>query len=220
MSEPASAASAALSSAEDVRRVSQEVLSRSYYKLEEGSRLDSGSFLAGLWDALANFLGRIFRFLGSLWDMSPVLAILVMIGLTIVLVLLIVHIVWTLKRVVRDGRRPESDGSSQPPEWGDPGGWEARARAAAAAGRHVEAVRHLLRAAFIRLERFHKKRLQLGTTNREYLRKFGVGAMAEPLGVLVETIDRKWYGLGICDGSDYGACSRAYENIRLSLEKR
>jgi uncharacterized protein DUF4129 len=66
----------------------------------------------------------------------------------------------------------------------------------------------------LRLETREKRRFRVGTTNREHLRRYRNSPIADPLRLLVDTLDLKWYGDAPCQPEDYATCREAHAQIR------
>jgi Domain of unknown function (DUF4129) len=199
--------------ADTIRRTAQEVVGRSEYQIRP---VHNSRFL---WELLERILGSIFRFFASLWDISPVLAWVVAIGLTLLLVVLIAHIGYTFWRVfVR--RTQLVDAPQLELRQIDPVDLERKAEDAAVQNDFITAVRLLFRAALLRIARLEKRTFRPGTTNREYLRRYGQSEFTQPLTKFVEVIDAKWYGYEQCVAQDYQACRRAHSTIRDACETK
>lgn len=204
--------------AETIRRVAQDVLLRGDYRLESGS--DSSAvaesllvkalqWLLSLFQALANSLA----FLGML--RYPAAALLVLVA------------AWLIYRIVRSfSRRVQGgQGSAQPPRdrsarVSNPEEFEALAATARGEGLFVEAVRWLLRAALLRLERTEKRKPRPGATNRELLRRYRSTPLGEPLQTLVDTVDVHWYGDRPAEEADFDRCQASYQQLNRALAER
>jgi hypothetical protein len=194
---------------EEIRRTATEVLSRSDYRLGKGD------------EALLSFLERIGAFLwrlvrpvaevfASVYEASPVLAVLLVIGLLAILFLLVAHIVYSFKTALGGRRRLTSLPASEDPSLSLPEAWEVRARDAALRADYTVAMRCLFRACVLRLTRARRESFRRAATNREYLRRFERTDAHAHLGVFVELIDLKWYGGGGATKDDYEACVAAH----------
>src|SRR4051794_20367189 len=87
-------AAARLPDPESIRRAAQEVVSRPEFQIRPTSNGRA------LWDIAWRLLRPIICFFSGLWDISPALAWVVMIGLTVLAVLLVGHIVYTFKHAL------------------------------------------------------------------------------------------------------------------------
>lgn len=207
---------AAAPSAEAIRRKAAEVVSRPDYQLEQG--LDEGT--QSLLLTFLLWILKPFVWLFEAMEGLPIgLRVLFIILLSVIAIALIAHIVWTLVSAIRQtpGREPRTLADRDQPA--DPAELESAARAAETAGEHLEAVRLLFRAALLRIEAAEKKKLRVGITNRELLRRYRTSALGDPLQLFVETIDRKWYGGEVCEQSDFDECRQGYLEIQ-SLTNR
>lgn len=194
-----------------IRRTAQEVVSRPEFQIRP---THNGRIV---WDLIWRILEPIFRFFGKLWDISPALAWTVAIVLTIVLVGLIAHIAYTFQQAIT--RRAGLGGALRLDSRKiDPIELERQAEDAAVRQEFITAVRLLFRAALLRIAQQEKRELRPGTTNREYLRRYGQSAFAVPLQQFVEVIDAKWYGYDVCQAQDYQACRRAHSAICAASE--
>lgn len=72
----------------------------------------------------------------------------------------------------------------------------------------------LFRAALRRIELAEDKKLRVGITNRELLRRYRQSPLSEPLQLFVEMIDRKWYGGEACESADALHCRESYGQIQ------
>ena len=91
---------------------------------------------------------------------------------------------------------------------------EQRSIEAAGTGDYILAIRLLFRAGVLRIEQAQKHALRRGVTNREILTRYQNTPIAEPLGLFVDMIDRKWYGDDVCIEMDYRNCTDAHATIR------
>ena len=185
-----------------IRRTADEVMRRPEFQLEPVRDWSIfWKFVAGLWWAFLEFLGR-------LWDISPALAWLVCILLIATLVALVVHIVYSLRQGFRSHIGLGSAIISRRRQF-DPGQLEREAEEAANRHDYIGAVRLLFRAAVLRLDQRHGRVARPGTTNREYLARYRATGVIDALAQFVDVIDAKWYGYGECDVDDYRRCRRA-----------
>lgn len=196
---------------EVIRRTAEEVIRRPDYDLTASSG-DYGSLIERMLKLLRKLLRPFTEAFDALHAASPFLAWLLFVVLLLVLVALVVHIAYTFKTALQ-GRRA----LARPPEVEDraatlPATWEEKARAAAAEGDYLGAIRHLFRACLLRLEAARKGTFRRGATNREYLRRFAETAAVEPLRLFVDTIDR-WYGGGRSSREDYELCVEAHSAV-------
>jgi hypothetical protein len=198
-----------LPSPETIRQKAEEVVARPDYQLD--TQLDPESL--GLWIRLLLWLLTPLRWLfRSMEGMPDFLRWIVVITLTIILVLLLAHIVWTFIRAVRGTPRrrfvQQSRGQEQTVEH-----WEQEARNAASCGDFILAVRYLFLASLRRIERAEKRKLRRGITNRELIRRYRASPLCEPLNCMVETIELKWYGHETCRETDFERCREEYARV-------
>lgn len=186
---------------EEIRETLEEILSASDYDYlrEETSILKK----------YAEELSRIVEeFFAGLSEAHPTLYWLIVTLLLAILILLIWHISYTFRTALKEKARPLPWGIT---ESGSPSSRALRRRAedAAAQGRHLEAVRLLLRAAV----RLAEERLDCGSlkgrTNREVLgMASSLEGMRAPFMELIQTVEGIWYGRRFAGPDDYELCRR------------
>jgi hypothetical protein len=203
-------ATANLPEPEKIRSTAEEVVGRSEFQLRPTH--DSKA----LWDIIWSLLEPIFKFFGRLWDISPVLAWTVIVGLILLATLIVTHIIYSIRKAVarRQSLSAEIKFESRKT---DPDELERQSEDAAARNDYITAVRLLFRAALLRIARGEQRELRPGTTNREYLRRYGQSPFAGSLRQFVDVIDAKWYGGGVCDASDYQSCRHAHTTICAAI---
>lgn len=206
------AAAVATPEAETIRRVAREVIGRPEYRIDP-PRDYRTPLLAWLLDLVWWLMTPLRWLFGALYEISPPLAWLVVGLLVALLVLLVGHILYSFRQALRR-RTFERAVQRRETREVDPAEWERQAAAAHAAGDDATAVRLLFRASLFRLQRGDARPLRRGATNREVLRRYRGTAAFDPLRVLVETIDWKWYGRQAWDAGDYERCSQAHAQIR------
>jgi len=200
-----------LPDAETIRRTAQEVAHRPEYQLRP---VYSNRALI---DLVWRILRPIIRFFSGLWDISPVLAWAVILGLSLLCLLLIAHIVYTIRQAIT--RRTQfAGGLGREAIKLDPVELERKAEDAAAREEFITAVRLLLRASLLRISLWEQRTLRPGTTNGEHLRRYRQSKFVSALAQLVSVVDAKWYGSGQCDAQDYRACRLAHAQIRSAVE--
>lgn len=205
-------ASASLPDPDVIRRTADEVIRRSAFQLEP--QPESGkTFL----DYLLRFLEWIstpFRWLSELLSGLPYwLRWPIFVGLTTLVILLVLHLIYSLVTAMRRPLRGSGLAAIDANTQCDPETIERQAAEAAARGNHIAAIRLLFRASLMRLDLAEKRKTRAGTTNREYLRRHRDTPVFEPLKMFVETIDAKWYGRDACVPEDYEACHAAHARI-------
>jgi hypothetical protein len=201
-----------LPDSETIRQTAEEVLGRPYYNLHP--QADSGASLLDLIERVLRWILKpiewLLEALGGLplWLRWPIV-----LGLVVVLVLLIVHIVYTIMTSLRGPIRKAALDALVPRQSRDPALFERQAREAVARGDFITAIRLLFHACLLRLEQAERKVFRAGTTNREHLRGHRDSPVFEPLKLFVETIETRWYGRGECGPADYEACLAAHARI-------
>ena len=190
-----------------IRQTAREVVARPEFQVESPSTLpfDLLRFISRILQAI---FGPLQRFAERVFDFSPLLGWLMVVGMVLIVVALMTHIVYTFR--VALARRVETiSGLSKSRRTMDPARLEADAETAAARGDFIGAVRLVFRSCLVRLEAAEDRALRLGLTNRELLRRYQSAPLAEALRIFVDTIDAKWYGHALCDAGDYEACLQA-----------
>lgn len=208
---------ASLTPVPEIRRTAEEVVARPEFQIDAPS-MAPHDLLA----AIVRFLERIFRpfrqFAENLYDLSPLLFWLMVVGLVLILVALITHIVYSF-RIALARRAENISGLSRANRFIDPARLEADAKSAAAAGDYIRAVRLIFRACLARLEAAEARALRAGMTNRELLHRYRSTPMAAALQTFVETIDTKWYGHEYCAIQDYEACLQAQGIVQQHIKQ-
>ena len=190
-----------------VRRTAGEVVRRPEFQLVP--KRDKSALILYLLELVA----KILKFLGQLWEISPVLACVIVVVLVAAIVALILHIGYTVKAAWA-GETPAKATLANRRRQLDPEQIEREADEAARRQDYIAAVRLLFRAAVVRLEQAAGRTARPGTTNREYLSRYRAANFIDALRQFVEVIDAKWYGYGLCDADDYQRCRAAHALIR------
>jgi hypothetical protein len=202
---------AAFADAHVIRHTAAEVVQRPEFQLQQEVNPRS-KIIAWLLDLLDLILTPMFHFFAGLWDMSPLLAVAVVILLGMVLVMLLAHIAYTFHQAMQKRTKTASLGALATKTL-DPRSLEIEAEEAAHHQDYIRAVRLLFRASLLRLEQADRRGIRPGITNREYLRRFRDTAAHDTLQMFVDIIDAKWYGYGTCDVRDYMKCQWAHDQI-------
>jgi hypothetical protein len=202
-------------SEEQLRSTLQEVLSRSDYQTGTPSEPSEGMLY--LLATLMRWVLAPFRWIFEMTaGMPEFLRWVIVIGLSVVLVAVFVHMGWTLIQAMTGGRRTQrsvalpSDMAHTELSVAE---LEQAAEQAVGQGELIEAVRYLFRATLTSLSEREKRRFRRGMTNRQYLRHYRDTSLSTPLQVFVSTIELKWYGDEPCDNRDYDHCRLAYQEI-------
>lgn len=207
---------AAVPSADEIRRKAAEVVARPEFELESGASRES----LNLWLQIIRWVLKPLRwFFDALDGLPDPLRWVIVIGLTLLLAALCIHIIWSFIGAVRGGppirlRRAGPERTASPEEL------EAAADARASEGDLIGAIRCLFRACLLRLERSEEKPFRRGVTNREILRRYRSSPLFEPLSRIVELIDTRWYGLDPCLDSDLESCRAEHARVRALVERR
>ena len=203
-------------SADAIREKARDVLSRADYRLDEGLGQESQA----LWMTVLTWLLKPFIWLfESLHGLPMPLRVLVVILLVVILVALIIHMVWSILVAIR-GKKPDGlNRLKSRTRQIDPREVERAAERAAADGRYLEAVRQLFRAVLLRIEQAEAKKLRLGITNRELLRRYQKSSIVDPLSSLIDIVDRKWYGKEDCGPGDYEVCRSKHASLCEILQR-
>ncbi|HIK94747.1 MAG TPA: hypothetical protein EYG03_22610 [Planctomycetes bacterium] len=206
---------ASLKSPETIRQKAAEVVSRPDYQLDLG--LDDET--QGLWlTVLSWILKPIVWIYESLHGLPPVLQIIVVVILVVILVALTAHMIWSFVNAIKGSKLGQLAGVQNRERHVDPRHLERSAELAAADGQYVEAVRFLFKAALVRIEQSEKKKLRVGITNRELLRRYQKSPLSGPLAQITDLIDRKWYGTESCEFTDYEVCQSQHVSICAVLQ--
>jgi hypothetical protein len=196
-----------------IRRTAEQVLRRPDYQLNP--QPDSGATLLGwLYRVLRWILTPFQWLLDALQGLPAWLRWPIVIGLVALLILLVLHIGYTIVRAVSGSGTRRGLPAATPSTLRDPTVLERQATEAVSRGDFLTAIRLLFVACLLRLELAEKRRNRAGTTNREHLRRHQDSPAFEPLKVFVEIIETRWYGRGVCGLEDYEACRAAHARIR------
>jgi hypothetical protein len=194
-----------------IRRKANEVVARAEYQLDEGLSEESQT----LWLMLLRTLLRPFVWLSDVMGGLPAfMQVMVIILLVIVVLALMTHIIWSIVAAARGKRRGNQTAGAGTVRESDPKELEAAAERAATKGNYLEGIRLLFRASLIRIERAQKRKLRVGITNRELIRRYRNSSLAEPLARLIDVIDRKWFGDEDCHAVDFESCLNDQLTIR------
>lgn len=199
-------------SPETLREKAAKIVARRDYDLSGGPD-DSATkeILLQMLDSIADFFRWFFSLTAGLPEF---LRWIIVIGLTLLLVLLIGHIIYTLVTSIRAPKRLKDPDFDLRRRGQDPVELEQLADNAAGEADYIGAIRYLFRASVVRLEAWDKRSHRPGTTNRELLRRYRDKQLVnQSLSQMVEMIDRKWYGDEVCSHLDYQTCQHAHADI-------
>lgn len=188
--------------ADDVRAAADRVFARPEFRPSEPGPVN--------W--LLRQLGDFFRWLGTLYDGSPLLFWTLLVGCLVLLVLMLVLIGFQLRTVFAGGgRRAEADRAERVRRSAE---YAAEADRRAAAGDFTEAVRYLFLSLVYRFDERGRVNFRTAYTNREYLGLLADRATVQgPLRLLVDTLDDHWYGQRPCDRPQYDRCRAVYDRL-------
>lgn len=202
----------AAASPESIRKATEKVLSSSDYLLEyEENAL--APFWKRVWQILIEFLEMVRQFFSVIHGLPLFIQWVIISSLFVLLIVLIAHILFSMVRAMGPQRDQNASLGYRPEKKDDPRVWEEQAKQLAASGSLIEAIRLLLHASLFRLEDSFDRPFRRSTTNREYLRKYRKLPILNEVKLLVETIDRKWYGEEVCEQQDYERCREAHATI-------
>jgi hypothetical protein len=202
---------ASLPEPELIRRKADEVLARPEY-LPDAVADESRGLLALVLDAFEWVVNAIRGFVTWLQDLPAGVQWIVKVGLSLALVALVAHIMYTLVKAARAPRRAGVT-LEEAVRIKDPHALEGLADEAVARGDYIAAIRFLFRASILRLENIEQRLNRPGATNRELLRRYRATPVYESLQLFVDTIDAKWYGEQSCSQLDYAVCRDAYRHL-------
>jgi hypothetical protein len=158
------------------------------------------------------WLQKFFEWLGTLLDAAPVLFWILLITCIILLVAILAHIIWTVRKVFGGGKG--KDGLSRAERRRLSAAYLQAANEAADTRAFTEAVRNLFLALVYRFDESGKLHFEPARTNREYLRHFvKQPQLQEPLQVFVDTLDEHWYGMHELPESAYRDCRQRFDTL-------
>jgi len=206
-------AASTLPDPETIRRTAEEVLRRPDYQLHP--QPDSGRIVLELLERVLRWILTPFQWLlDALGGLPAWLRWPIVIGLAALLILLVLHIGYTIVRAVSGPRQKRGLAAAVPRRPRDPAALERQAAEAVSRGDFITAIRLLFVACLLRLELAEKRAFRAGTTNREHLRRHQDSPVFEPLKLFVEIIETRWYGRGVCGLEEFEACRAAHARIR------
>jgi hypothetical protein len=188
-----------------VRRVVGAVFARPAYHWVERRQP-----LSWLWQLIRRF----FDWFGELSDKHPVGSTVVFAGATVLLVLLLVHIGYTLWPMLRSSKRGDArSGDGGGPIY-DAARYAARAAELARAGRYAEALAHRFLAVVLELDRVDALRFHASKTPAEYMHEAHLDATGRAsFAQLVGRLYRHLFGAVPCGEADYAAFGASAEEL-------
>ena len=207
----------AVPSADEVRKKTAEVLARREFQMHLGEQDPRPPWW---WDILLDFLRLLewmFRWLDGLPD---VLRWSIVLFLSLSLLAIVGHIIYSLVIWIRGVQRPTAAVALPGHKVLSVAELERRALALAEQGDWLGAIRGLFQASLARLAQHDERPLRKGSTNHEILRRYRKSPLHEPLSRIVELIDTRWYGGVPCADSDFVQCQGDYAAVRSYLEGR
>ena len=205
-----------LPDAEKIRQKAAEVVARPEFRLDSGVDRETIT----LWLRLLQWILTPFRWIGRILEGLPSpLWWLIVISLSLLVIALCGHILWSIFSAFKSPRRTAATLLASEQQVGA----EELERAAAEAessGDYIGTIRLLFKAGLRRIERAESKPIRRGITNHELLRRYRKSPLFEPLRWFVDTIDAKWYGHETCASDDCAASRAEYSRIRSLIERR
>ncbi|MCA9072948.1 MAG: hypothetical protein KDA84_28690 [Planctomycetaceae bacterium] len=203
-------------SPDEIRRTAEEVLSRPEYSIEKQTELENLGWLARILKWILETFQAFFKLLDGLpdalrWIIVGILSLLV--------IVLLGHILWTLIRSTRNLSRPTLS-TTERERILSPAELERAADQAYEVGDFIAVVRYLFAAALLRIARVEDKPFRKGITNREILKRYRSTSLSQPLEQFVNIVDAKWYGHEVCNESDVQICREGYAQICRLAERR
>lgn len=182
--------------AETIRQQAAEVVARPEFQLGLSRRQPPD-----LW-----WLDWILRPLRWLFDLLSGVPDVLRWPIVVFLMLLLVVLIWHIARTFWQ--------ALQAPQWrvsestrrelrASPQELERLAEQLASRGDWIGAIRQLFLAGVLRLEQADNRTFRKASTNHEILKRYRKSAVFEPLQLLVDLIDSRWYGQVPCEKEDY-----------------
>lgn len=198
-------ASAARPDDEAIRHQLEDILSRPEFNPKRPE-----DFFARLFKYFVDFLG----WLAALRVTEPIMFWLFVSGLIGILVLLVVHIIWTVSKVLGLGYRPPQAEDLREKRGLLSAAYRQEALGRAGTGDFTEAIRYLFLSLVYRFDEDGKVSFRKAYTNREYLTLFADRPpVHEDLKVFVDTLDADWYGQHPTSRWLYENCLALYESL-------
>jgi hypothetical protein len=192
-------------SEEEVRAKLDEVFSR-----PEFSPPPDNSWLRHVLEWLSNF----FSFLGGLREAAPIFYWLLLGACIALLLVLLGHIVLSVRRVLYAGASGGGPDGSQAKRERLSRVYADEAHRRAAERDFTEAVRFLFLSLIYRFDETGRVSFLKSYTNREYLQVFeDRSGIHSQMNVFVDILDDHWYGQRSTEAREYESCRRLYEGL-------
>lgn len=203
---------------ERIQEVAREVISRSHYHLEsEGPSNQQAAYILRLMKEIIEWLAGKLQ---VLFDISPILGLIVVIVLVAIVVAVLVQMVMFVISIIKDrnpSHRPvEIENVFRP----NPESWEALAEKASNTGDYLEAVRSLFMAMIARLELRQGKPFRRGMTSREVSRRFEKSQLHESIKTIVRTHEITWFGFADCLEGDFQNVREEYDRLTARIRSQ
>lgn len=209
--------STSIPSADEIKKVAEEVVSRSYYELESEPPTGAvASMLQAIFDFFSWLFRPVFDFFQWINGLPAIIRNLVVIFLILLLVALVAHIIYTIARAIKSRKKRFSFEQESEKEI-DPRELEKEAHLSAQNGDFVLGIRCLYKAALVRIMNKDKTVVRLGMTNREHIQRLRRTQLFEPIKLLAQMVEQKWYGKQPCSSDDYQSCRQAHQQIMSLL---
>ena len=196
-----------------IRQTVAEVLQRPEFHVEQQTR--GGESLLELLAQVLYWIITPFRWLfDALEGIPEAFRWIIVIGLFVVVVLLVIHIIYSLVVAIKPAVRKTNFQTSYSNRPISPEELEQLSLQAYNQQDYIGAIRFLFKASIADLQSLERRNFRRGLTNRGYLRWYRKTPLAVPLETFVDIIDKCWYGNSICKEEDYFNCRDAYVEIR------
>ncbi|HLJ95994.1 MAG TPA: DUF4129 domain-containing protein [Gemmataceae bacterium] len=189
----------------EIRRRLKEVLARPEFSQHEKT----------LSEMLAEQLARLFAWLGALRNANPILFWLLLVGCLLLLLLLGIHIGWSIRRMLAGGTSLQEAAVAQEKRRRQSLAYWEEAQRRAAERDFTEAIRFLFLSLVYAYDENGRVGFQNAYTNREYLSLFADRPeVRSELAVFVDTLDDHWYGQRPTDEARYQECLALYQSLK------
>jgi len=161
-------------------------------------------------------LRDFFAWLASLHDAAPLLFWLLLIACIVLLILIVIHLVFTVRKAFVRGDR-SAPGSATAARFLLSVSYRDEAARLAATGEFTEAVRFLFLSLVYRFDERGRISLHKAYTNREYLDLLRDTPARAALQVMVDAIDDHWYGQRPCSRESFEECLAVYNRLTAGM---